>query len=43
MELEKFDVDKLLALRHISPIEDDLPTLMGFEGDLKTLDEVRHF
>lgn len=42
MELEKFDMDKLIALRGISPSSEDLPKLKGFDGDVKTLDEVRH-
>lgn len=42
MELDKFDMDKLLALRGISPTPEDLPKLKGFDGDVKTLDEVRH-
>lgn len=41
MELDKFDLDKLLALRGISPSSEDLPKLKGFDGDVKTLDEVR--
>ena len=33
-------MDKLIALRGISPSPDDLPKLKGFQGDLGTLDEV---
>lgn len=41
MDLQKFDTDKFIALRNISPSPDDLPTLKGYEGDLAKLDEVR--
>lgn len=40
MDLGKFDTDKFIALRNISPSPDDLPTLKGYEGDLAKLDEV---
>lgn len=41
MDLDKFDTDKFIALRNISPSPDDLPTLKGYEGDLHKLDEVQ--
>ncbi|CAN0249613.1 unnamed protein product, partial [Ectocarpus fasciculatus] len=40
MDLDKFDTDKFIALRNISPSPDDLPTLKGYEGELDKLDEV---
>ncbi|CAN0408951.1 unnamed protein product, partial [Ascophyllum nodosum] len=43
MELEKFDMDKLIALRGISPSPDDLPKLKEFQDDLGKLDEVSMF
>lgn len=42
MDLNKFDADKLIALRGISPSPDDLPKLKGYDGDLAKLDEVRN-
>lgn len=41
MDLDKFDTDKLIALRGIAPSDEDLPTLKGYDGDLKKIDEVR--
>ncbi|CAM9332216.1 unnamed protein product [Ectocarpus fasciculatus] len=43
MDLDKFDTDKFIALRNISPSPDDLPTLKGYEGELDKLDEVTLF
>eukprot|EP00903_Cladosiphon_okamuranus_P008076 g7790.t1 len=43
MDLDKFDTDKFIALRNISPSPDQLPTLKGYEGDLAKLDEVTLF
>lgn len=40
MDLDKFDTDKFIALRNISPSPDDLPKLKGYDGDLAKLDEV---
>lgn len=41
MDLKKFDTDRFIALRNISPSLEDLPKLKGYEGDLAKLDEVR--
>ena len=40
MDLEKFDMDKLIALRGISPSMEDLPKLKAYDGELSKLDEV---
>eukprot|EP00904_Undaria_pinnatifida_P009474 jgi/Undpi1/5657/HiC_scaffold_2.g00931.m1 len=43
MDLEKFDMDKLIALRGISPSMEDLPKLKAYDGELSKLDEVSLF
>ena len=40
MDLSKFDMDKLIALRGISPSMEDLPKLKAYDGELSKLDEV---
>lgn len=40
MDLSKFDMDKLIALRGISPSMEHLAELKKYDGELSKLDEV---